>query len=609
VLLAITFEAPKGAVLDFAVLFAVILFGPLVVERAHLPGLIGLLVGGFVIGPNGLNLVAAGDQTVPALGQFGLLYLMFAAGLELDLGLLRAYRRAAVTFGLVSFVLPFLAGLGIGFALGWSTPAAFLLGALAASHTLIVYPTVRDAGVGRNPAVATAVGATVLTDTLALIVLAIVAGTQTGSGSAADVLIVIVIGLVVLIGVAIGVLPRLAAAAIKLWAGDRVARYLVAVLSFLLMAMLAEVFGIEGIVGAFFAGLALNVLIPNEGPSMGHIEFFGSAVFIPVFLVSVGLLINPSVMFSAPTVGLAVLLCLGCIGSKAVASGLMGVLLGFSRSESGSMFVLTVPQAAATLAATLVGFQIGLFGTTVVNAVLILILVTILVATLLAPHFLKRMSVPARLAHALGRRVLLAARSPGPSEGAVRAVELLARPDGGVADVVITLSLDEPPLLRATVDALERRVFRGAIDGQIRVVHDRVPADAVLHAMLGSNPSLVVIDGAEAFGSVGEVAGNGTPLGVPVLALHGSFSGPVERVWIVEQPDGGVVPALAAEVARRLARGAPDTPATHSTAPAGTVLLTPVTSLPAADALPPLLPGCMFVFVAAADGEGDGVDA
>ncbi len=137
VILSLTLTAPKGAVLDFAVLFAVILFGPLLIERAHQPGLIGLLVGGFLIGPHGFNLIQAGDQTVPALGQFGLLYLMFVAGLELDLGLLRAYRRAAATFGLISFVLPFAAGVAIGYALNWSWPATFLLGSLAASHTLM----------------------------------------------------------------------------------------------------------------------------------------------------------------------------------------------------------------------------------------------------------------------------------------------------------------------------------------------------------------------------------------------------------------------------------------------------------------------------------------
>jgi Kef-type K+ transport system membrane component KefB len=603
-MLALTLEAPKGAAVDFAVLFAVILLGPLLIERARLPGLVGLLVGGFLIGPHGVNLINAGDQTVPALGQFGLLYLMFVAGLELDLGLLSKYRRAAVTFGLISFVLPFTAGVGIGYGLGWPWPATFLLGSLAASHTLIVYPTVRDAGVGRNPSVATAVGATVLTDTLALIVLAVVAGTQTGSGSAAGVVVVIVIGLALLLVVAIGVLPRLAASAMQFWAGDRVARYLVAVLAFLLMALLAEVFGIEGIVGAFFAGLALNALVPNEGPSMGHIEFFGRAVFIPVFLVSVGLLINPSVMFSTNTLGLAALLCVGCIGSKAIASALMRPMLGFSGPETGAMFVLTTPQAAATLAATLIGFEIGLFGTTVVNAVLVLILVSILTATMLAPRFLAGMSVPANLAHALGRRVLVASRSEGPSPGAMRAVELLTRPDGGVADVVITQSLDEAPLEHAMVRELERRVFRGTVDGHLRVVHDSVPADAVLHAVLGSDPSLVVIDGAEAFGSLSGLGRNGLGAKVPVLALHGSFDGPVERVWIMESPGQLVVPALTVEIARRLARRAPEATGSEATAPPGTMLLTPVESLPALGALPPLVPGCMYGFVTAVD-DGD----
>ena len=134
-------EAPSGPVLEFLVVFAVILFGPVVVRRLGLPGLIGLLVGGFAIGPHGLGLIAAGDQTVPALGQLGLLYLMFIAGLELDLHVLRERRNSAVALGLVAFAVPLTAGLVIGFALGWSVAATVLLGALFSSHTLIVYPT------------------------------------------------------------------------------------------------------------------------------------------------------------------------------------------------------------------------------------------------------------------------------------------------------------------------------------------------------------------------------------------------------------------------------------------------------------------------------------
>src|SRR5436305_11453389 len=122
--------APSGPVLEFFVLFGVILVGPIIFTRFRLPGLIGLLLGGFAIGPHGLGLIAAGNHTVPELGHLGLLYLMFVAGLELDLHVLEEYRRAAVAFGLIGFIVPFLGGLGIGFALGWSLPATFLLGAL-----------------------------------------------------------------------------------------------------------------------------------------------------------------------------------------------------------------------------------------------------------------------------------------------------------------------------------------------------------------------------------------------------------------------------------------------------------------------------------------------
>ena len=140
----------SGPVLEFLVLFSVILLGPILLTRFGLPGLIGLVLGGFAIGAHGLGLIHAGDQTVPALGQLGLLYLMFVAGLEIDLHVLREYQRAAVVLGLLAFAIPGLAGLGVGWALGWSVPAMFLLGALLASHTLIVYPTLRDAGLGDN---------------------------------------------------------------------------------------------------------------------------------------------------------------------------------------------------------------------------------------------------------------------------------------------------------------------------------------------------------------------------------------------------------------------------------------------------------------------------
>src|SRR5436190_12302797 len=471
-MLVAAIQAPSGVVLEFLVLFVVILLGPILFSRLGLPGLIGLLLGGFAIGPHGLDLIAAGNHTVPELGHLGLLYLMFVAGLELDLRVLKDYRRAAVLLGLLAFAAPLSLGLCIGFALGWSVPATVLLGALFSSHTLITYPAFRDAGLGGNPAVATAVGATVLTDVLALGVLAVVAGTQTGSGSAAVVLAEIGIGLLVLLVVGLFALPRAVDAALRRWGSDRVARWLVIVVALLFMAMLAEVFGIDGIVGAFFAGLALNRLVPNEGPSMEHVDFFGTAVFVPVFLVSIGLLLDPSVMFTAETLGLAGLVCLGALGGKAIACWVAGWLLGFGLADRAAMFVLTAPQAAATLAVTVIGFEIGLFGTSLVNAVLVLILVSIVVAAVLAEQVV--VWVPKGAAHKppLGERVLVVTASTGPSDAAMRAAALLARPDGGHGDVVIVLTESEPRLDPAMLRRIEKRVSGHGFDGRIRMAVD-----------------------------------------------------------------------------------------------------------------------------------------
>ena len=179
---AISLQAPEGSAWEFLVLFLVVILGPPIMQRARVPGLIGLLIGGFLIGPHGFGLLDAGSTTIPDLGQLGLLYLMFVAGVELDLALLKRYRTSAITFGLLTFTFPMAFGTIAGLALGWEAAAALLLGSLLASHTLVLYPLVRNAGLSSDPIIASAVGATVLTDTIALVILAVIAGTQSGTG-------------------------------------------------------------------------------------------------------------------------------------------------------------------------------------------------------------------------------------------------------------------------------------------------------------------------------------------------------------------------------------------------------------------------------------------
>jgi Kef-type K+ transport system membrane component KefB len=475
----IEISSPKGAPYEFLVVFAVLLLGPVLFRRAGIPGIIGLLVGGYLIGPHGLSLIGAGNNTLPDLGQLGLLYLMFAAGVEIDLNLLMKYRRSAITFGLLTFILPFALGTLVGFALGWETLAALLLGSLLASHTLITYPAIKEAGLASDPAVATAVGSTVLTDTLALVVLAVVAGSVGGHKSSADVAVQIVVGMGALTAYSLYVLPKLAGWAFRFLGTERSVRYVVAITAFLSAATVAELFGIEGIVGAFFAGLGMNRLVPNEGQLMDRIEFFGGAVFIPVFLVSVGLILNPSVMVKGETLGLAGLFVLACLGGKQLAALISARLFGFSRAQSGLLFSLSAAQAAATLAATVIGFQIGLFSSAVVNAVLVLILVSVLASTLAGTRAAARAAMPDG-PRPLGKRVVVGVLDPEHALGALTIARRIARADGGVVHPLLVVLESAPFAPKPALARLSEVVAAADVDGQVMTIVDR----SVLHGAL-----------------------------------------------------------------------------------------------------------------------------
>jgi hypothetical protein len=274
---------------------------------------------------------------------------------------------------------------------------------------------------------------------------------------------------------------------------------------------------------------------------MERVEFFGAAVFIPIFLVSIGLLLDPSVMFTGTTLELAVYVCAAAIGGKAVACWLAGALLGFSRPQRVAMFTLTVPQAAATLAVTLIGFEIGVFGTSVVNAVLVLIVVSIGLAAILAQKVVEWIPVSTTGRRPLGRYVLLVSSSAEPSDAAVRAAALLARPDGGHGGVLIARpGADEFPNT-AALRTLEKRIFRHGFDGHVRAEVRELP-EAVSHAMLTLDPSLVIVD---------DPAFNAAPGLVPVMIVPGDTLD-LDRLRVITNGDDGDV---AAEISRRLAKG------------------------------------------------------
>ena len=591
-LLAFTLKAPEGPEFEFFLLFVVVILGPPLMRKARIPGIIGLLLGGFLIGPYGFDLITSGNTTVPALGTIGLLYLMFMAGVELDLILLNLHRKAAITFGLMTFTGPFVLGVIAGFALDFGVPASLLLGSLLASHTLLLYPLLREKGLAADPAIASAVGATVLTDTLALIVLAAVAGSESGEGgSLPSVALQIGGGLALLLVFSLLVLPWVARLAFKYLGRDRTVRYVIVFALFLSAATVAGVVGIEGIVGAFFAGLALNRFVPNDGPLMSRIDFFGSAVFIPVFLVSVGLLLDPSVMVQGETLVYAAVFIAACVVGKFAAAMLAIPLLNFTRGQAFSVWALTTPQAAATLAATVVGYDIGLFGKPVVNAVLVLILVSVVLSTIVAEAASKHVDV-AKGKRRLGDTVLVVAEDAGRAGYAIRAAAAVAAVDGGVVQPILLRHRSETTDDGAGLAVLRTYGLDAGIDPDPRLIVSKSFADAVVDLAEAESASLVfVVDeddrrASPAFGNWSEALAGASPAPVVMVRGEGEVGGATLLRRVVSGDEGNPAAALAAELAARMA-GAPVHAEDKPKPTAGDAVIVPVESWEALDSARP----------------------
>lgn len=331
----------------------------------------------------------------------------------------------------------------------------------------------------------------------------------------------VLLGLILLSAFCFFILPRLVLLGFRYLGTDRVVRYLLAVASFLAAATFAASFGIEGIVGAFFAGLGLNRLVPNEGPLMERIDFFGSAVFVPIFLVSVGMLLQPSVMVQGETLKLAALFILASVGGKVVANFSSKRGLHLSTKETLLMLGLTMPQAAATLAATVIGFNIGLFDQSVVNAVLVLILVSIVAATLIVDHVKTDVPVPKSGQHRLGQRVLVALEEPAQAQTGFAIGAGLAAPDGGVVRGFLASPPSEKQAREASLKQLRRVGFAIGVDADPALMVDSSFAEGVVNAAAQLEPSFVIVgqrSGSDpAFGGPGESVAASIPSPVAIM--------------------------------------------------------------------------------------------
>jgi Kef-type K+ transport system membrane component KefB/nucleotide-binding universal stress UspA family protein len=390
-------------VLKFLLILVIILFAPIILNKIKIPHLLGLIIAGAIIGPNGFYLMAR-DSSIILSGTAGLLYIMFLAGLEIDLGDFKKNSKKSIVFGLYTFLIPMTLGIIAGYyILQFSMLTSVLLASMFASHTLIAYPLISKLGVAKNRAVNIAVGGTMITDTLALLVLAVIVGMSAGEVNTAFWIrlsvSIVIFGLIVML-----LFPIIARWFFKKY-DDNVSQYIFVLVMVFLGAVLAELAGIEAIIGAFLAGLALNRLIPHTSPLMNRIEFVGSAIFIPFFLIGVGMLIDYRAFFKdLDTIKVAAVMTIIATSAKFLAAWLTQRTYNFSLDERRLIFGLSNAQAAATLAAVLVGYNlilgetpegepIRLLNESVLNGTILMILITCTIASFVAQKGAKNIAL------------------------------------------------------------------------------------------------------------------------------------------------------------------------------------------------------------------------
>ncbi len=532
------FTLPEGGPWFFFVIAMTVIVMPLLAERLGVPGIIGLLLGGFIIGQHGAELISE-DVLLQEFGAVGLLYLMFLAGLELDLNVFMQVRRISMFLGAFTFSVPFALGTGVALLLGNSLQASILIGSFWASYTLVVYPVFRRFGLASNRAIAATVGATVITDTLALVVLAVISGTASSDQGGFTIGLEIALGLAILVGYCFLVLP-----AITRWfftgvGQERSLRFVYALAAFLSAAVVADEVGIEGLVGSFAAGLALNRLIPNGSALMERIEFFGSAFFVPIFLISVGLLLEPRVLFSLETIGIGLAFTAALLVGKIAAAWLTGHQFGLTRSEIGAIFSLSSAQAAATLAAAVVGLQLELYDAVVLNAVLIVVVASLLISSISANRFGAAIPPPEALEKPLGGAIILPLRDlDGAEERLAFAARVSASAGGLVIPVHVVSDAGHNPSVesqRRLIEEIEALASGQGIDTEPVLRVDRAVTSGIRNTIIERDGSLLILPLPEHL-SAQQIVFGGPEIEIvaasPIPTALVSLDGPVERVLL-----------------------------------------------------------------------------
>jgi Kef-type K+ transport system membrane component KefB/nucleotide-binding universal stress UspA family protein len=415
----------------FLLIMSIILITPLLSERVHLPGIVGIILGGMIIGPYGFGLIEAGDR-IEFLSTIGLVYLMFSAGLEVDIHQFMRVRGRALVFGSITFLLPQLMGMALGMILGLDWLGTVLLGSAFASHTLIAFPILTRLGVTRNEAIAVTTGATVLTDIGAFIILAVVLGARSGGLSAVYFLQLFALLIFFTILIVLG-LPRLGKFFFQRFSAREIEFQFVIVVLFV-AAFGAELIGVHEVIGAFLAGLAINATLPRYSPVTGHVLFIGESFFIPVFLLYSGMITDPfSFVRDRQTIVVALGVTIVAYVSKLAAAWITARIFKYTRNEFWTAYGLSHAQAAVTIPTLVIGLETGLFDVTLFNAAIVMILLTSITSPLIVQRFapgLQTVSAEDRPS-AIFSRVLVPVIDPRTQEQLIGLAALLAKVNHG----------------------------------------------------------------------------------------------------------------------------------------------------------------------------------
>jgi Kef-type K+ transport system membrane component KefB len=388
------FELPLGnPVLIFSLILLIILLSPILLRKLNIPGIIGLIISGVIIGPYGLNILEK-NSAVDLFSTIGLLYIMFIAGLELDMNQFKANKNKSLLFGFFTFIFPLSIGFSVFYyLLNYNFNASLLTASMFASHTLIAYPIISKFGISKNQAVAITVGGTIFTDTAALLILAVIMSNNQGSLNQ-EFWIKLGVSLAIFSAIMFFVIPKIAKWFFSRLESEKHSHYIFVLSVVFFAAFLAQVAGVEAIIGAFVAGLALNKLIPASSALMNRIEFIGNSLFIPFFLISVGMIVDMSVILKGPSaLIIAVVMTIVAIFGKWIAAFATQLVFRYSSAQRQLIFGLSNAQAAATLAAVLIGYKAGILDENILNGSIVMILITCIIASFATEKAAKKIVV------------------------------------------------------------------------------------------------------------------------------------------------------------------------------------------------------------------------